>query len=348
MAQQDPPTKLTSPLLPGCEAWITVDEKPLSVYSAGFKGNKSFGYVEAVEGARFEVKYRDGRVVHPSEDFCVKAFLDGRPVRGKVFYNTDPLFTSAPDSDERLAVYSSARVTYTSERPFFFSKLAQTDDDELSCKDEKVVKHIGTIQLRYVRVKNVRNSEGKSKKEYSDIVLHERTKKAKLSHQTSLGPVQTHAATGALTYTSIDSADNPCCTFEFRYRSRALLELEGHAPALPAPAVAPNVLAAQNPPPSAPKPLATPKKAEKEKKRPLEITIDSDDEEDGMTELERLRARVAELEAERERVKVEPGVKVKEEKESSLKKVKTEKGALSGGDSSSTGDGKKLEMVELD
>lgn len=67
-----------SPLLPGCIACMTVDGKPLTVYEAQTEGNKSICYVEAVEGAHFEVQFRDERNEAPPTDFNLDVYLDGR------------------------------------------------------------------------------------------------------------------------------------------------------------------------------------------------------------------------------------------------------------------------------
>ncbi|ORY79700.1 hypothetical protein BCR35DRAFT_331951 [Leucosporidium creatinivorum] len=324
MAQPSPPTELTSTRMPGCSAWVTVDDKPLPVYSALSEGNKSIGYIEAIEGAQFK---------------CIIA-TDER----KRLPKTTPRISTWMD-----AVYAGAQVTATTQRPFQFAKLSLTDDEDRACREEQVVKNMGTLQVKVIRVKDLHDADYVPLDGlHSEVVLHEATKKATLSHQTSLAPPQASPKMGLQTRcTEIDSPVNPFYTFEFRYRSRALLELEGQAPALPAPSPPPAAAAAAEDPPAATAQQPPTSAKAKGKKRAIEITIDSDDDEDGMTEVERLRARVAALE--RERVKPEPGVKVKEEEKPSLKKVKMEQGGSSGGASSSPkGKKGKPEVIELD
>lgn len=70
------------------------------------------------------------------------------------------------------------------ERPFLFGKLSTTDDDELACADEKVVKGMGTIRLHYHRLKSIGEPiPFPNQAAPAAAVLHEKTKKAQLSHQ---------------------------------------------------------------------------------------------------------------------------------------------------------------------
>lgn len=71
-------TSTLSSRLPGCSVWVTVDDKPLSVYSATLEDNKSVGYIEAVEGAQFKVHFGDGREEPPATDYAITVWLDGR------------------------------------------------------------------------------------------------------------------------------------------------------------------------------------------------------------------------------------------------------------------------------
>ncbi|ORY50199.1 hypothetical protein BCR35DRAFT_310768 [Leucosporidium creatinivorum] len=350
MVQPDLPTALISPLLPGCSAWVSVDGKPLPVYSIGTEGIKRFGYIEAVEGAHFQVHFAEGREASPPDDFNLDVYLDGRWVRGSTHTKTAAVFRMPLDHPHRLKTFSAARINPTTERPFLFSKIAQTDDDELACKEERVIKGIGSIQLRMMRIKDVEDKiEQMETQDLPDLVLHEQAKKVKLSHQTSLGPARvTEVKRIAMKFNLIDSPSNPFVNFEFRYRSRALLELEGDAPAIPGPR--PPLFPADPapPPPIARKPPVP--KIAKGIKRPVEIIIDSDDSDDGSTEVERLRARVAELKR-REQMKLEPATpRVKDEKGNRPKNIKREKGVPNGVALSASRKGKKgrPEVIELD
>jgi hypothetical protein len=69
-------------------------------------------------------------------------------------------------------------------KPFLFTKISTTDDDEEACADEAIVKAMGSLQMRYNRVKI--SAPVKTMRGYSDVQaqrLHEKSKKATLSHQ---------------------------------------------------------------------------------------------------------------------------------------------------------------------
>ncbi|GAA5829662.1 hypothetical protein JCM11251_000240 [Rhodosporidiobolus azoricus] len=88
-------------------------------------------------------------------------------------------------------------------RPFSFASLATTDDAHKACTDENVIKGLGTIQL---------------------------SKKATLSHQARFGSPRQVKPVSLTSFNWLDPADSPLAMLKFRYRSRALLQLEGHMP----------------------------------------------------------------------------------------------------------------------
>lgn len=84
----------------------------------------------------------------------------------------------------KLAVFELTLLPQTSLLPFLFSKLETTDEDDLACADEPILKALGTVRLEYQSVHNLRLSE--SAKVYSQALpapIHEQSKKAVLSHQ---------------------------------------------------------------------------------------------------------------------------------------------------------------------
>ncbi|ORY54266.1 hypothetical protein BCR35DRAFT_335818 [Leucosporidium creatinivorum] len=229
MADSEIPTTLPAPrLMPDCEAWVEVDGEPAPVYSTTIRGSKSTGYIESIEGARFEIYYREGRRKAPSKDYTAELYLDGRWVHSAIFYKTSPLFSSAWDSEERLAIYSSARISPTSERFFNFTKFSETEDEATSCKEKRVIQQMGSIQVRIFRGEAVEapSQELLAKHELEDVVVHENLK-LNLTHQISLGPAQDTEEMEYADFKYIDSLNDTFVTFEFRYR---FLELEGLAP----------------------------------------------------------------------------------------------------------------------
>jgi hypothetical protein len=147
-------------------------------------------------------------------------------------------------------------IAQTTEAPLVFGNLRTTDEEDDACGDDTFLQNLGTIQLRYCRVKNIRVKKA-SKVIYdapsSSKSVYEAAKKASsLSHQTGcvfvsalvLSPPpaltdflrrygatrQAEASGGNSTLEAIDSHNLPFSMIEFRYRSRRILEMEGKIP----------------------------------------------------------------------------------------------------------------------
>ena len=106
-------------------------------------------------------------------------------------------------------------------KPFLFGKLATTDSDEAACQDEQIIKNLGTLQLRYLRV--IHNGRWPSKHKFEvpqARVIHEKAKKAQLSHQAAFGEVVATSRRVSVYTHRIDPSSSPFSQFEFRYRSR--------------------------------------------------------------------------------------------------------------------------------
>lgn len=122
----------------------------------------------------------------------------------------------------------------TTLRPFLFSKLSLTDDDDRATTDEKIVRGMGSISLRVYRVKVTGPSLATStsvtasrKPDFVPAVLHESSKKAQISHQTGFGHAEKDRPKSRVNYDRIDPRKTPCFTLGLHYRSRTILEFEG-------------------------------------------------------------------------------------------------------------------------
>ncbi|GAA5947440.1 hypothetical protein JCM3765_001678 [Sporobolomyces pararoseus] len=214
---------LSSSIVPDFYSWIEVDGKPLAIYGIETTEDKAIGYVEANEGPQFVVCYADRRVVRPQDDYAMDLYVDG--------------------------------TRRTTEQPFLFGKLKTTDLDEEACTDERVVKNLGTIQLRYCRAKNRRSLTTPISHQVAETkAIHERAKKAQLSHQASYGESVQVATRSRLTCDYMDDKSSPYFQLEFRYRSRQLLQLEGHIPNSPTPSPEPGPSVSPDATPSSPRP----------------------------------------------------------------------------------------------
>ncbi|GAA5983126.1 hypothetical protein JCM5350_007886 [Sporobolomyces pararoseus] len=242
---------LFSSIVPDVFGWIEVDGEPLEVYGVTEKENKTIGYIEAKEGQQFVVRVADLRRVQPEADFTMQVFLDGTKANG-VSIGRAAIQWDSPDIDSRWQhTFRGRPIGETTEQPFLFSKLQTTDSDELACTKEEVVKNLGTIQLRYSRIKNIKpfNQTFKPKHTEPEPMIHERAKKAQLSHQAAYGETVQVPEKGRSKFNYIDPKSSPLFQFEFRYRSRQLLQLEGYIPNSPAPTASPEPEQCQPPEP---------------------------------------------------------------------------------------------------
>lgn len=96
---------------------------------------------------------------------------------------------------------------------------------------------MGTISIRVCRV--VVTGASVPKTVYTpapgSAVLHERSKKAQLSHQTGLGAAVAAAPATTSAVDWLEKPENPMLSLELAYRSRTLLELNDIIPGAPAP-----------------------------------------------------------------------------------------------------------------
>ncbi|GAA5875401.1 hypothetical protein JCM16303_000611 [Sporobolomyces ruberrimus] len=228
----------------------------------------------------------------------------------------------------RYTVKSGREISKTTEQPFLFGKLRTTDDDDAACSSEEVIKNLGTIRVTYCRVENIRDSELGVRAPEETKPIHEKNKKARLSHQAAFGEKRAITAGRRSTFNWIDAEEKPLQIFEFRYRSRQLLQLEGHIPDSPEPTPEPS-----------PEPTPDPVENPEEVQRRAEIAL--------------LRERLDALERATQgssqagssglkRVKTEAG------QDRDTKKIKKEQGTSSSGSGAAQGKKKKEVLVLSD
>ncbi|GAA5888448.1 hypothetical protein JCM5296_000633 [Sporobolomyces johnsonii] len=297
-----PPTKLTS--ASKLSAWVTIDDVPVPVYQVEEMDNKVTCFIEAVEGKEFKVGFEN--VGFSGSELRTRLLFDGAKMDGFILR-----------SKFKPAMLDGWRESSTVMRPFAFAKLAVTDDPHLASNDENFIKNVGTIQVHVHRVKFLgekpfpkRPLEG-----VKNQVIDERSKKATLSHQANLGQAKLtpyrHRFTVSCEY--VDERKQPSQIFEFKYRSRALLELQGLVEPAPAP----------------PQAVAGPSTSNTNKRKastPLQvdhdgaIVLSSDDDDSDQKDVGGALAEIAHHEAEIERIK-------KSMKQHGSKKVKEEPGS---------------------
>ncbi|BGP36625.1 hypothetical protein JCM10449v2_000526 [Rhodotorula kratochvilovae] len=272
-------------------AWVTVDDKPVPVYKVEHGERKTTCYIEAVEGKEYQVRVKRS---WRETDLCCIFHVDGVRARSYSFKATNAL------TSERRCV--GVRVSDTQVKPFVFAPMMLTDDGDAATTSEHIIKSLGTVQVHALRAEYVgmRDVEKSTWADPQQHVVDERGKKATMSHATAYGEAKRDNYDSLKSkFRHIDGTDSPSYTLEFKYRSRALLELDD----IVAPAASP---ASPTPPPVA-STSATARgsgessPATKRKKRKSSAAALEGENED-------LRAKIARLEAENSQLK-DAGVK---------------------------------------
>ncbi|GAA5837816.1 hypothetical protein JCM5353_002975 [Sporobolomyces roseus] len=289
---------------------ILIDDKPVEMYKVQVKDNKATCYIESIEGKELKIQ---NKILQSFLPYGVAFFgeVDGSKVDG--------ILSPRP---EKPSVIDGAYISAFQKRPFMFSKINLTDNPDLASNDETFIKNLGLIKVTALRGKETGPLYKSNKFEgaVDNRAIDERSKKANVSHQVGFGAAKMVTQRKRVPMTWIDSMSSPYVTFEIKYLSRNLLELQD--------IVKPLVPVDQDTTPS----TSSSSRAKSSKKRKasnftinkdgaLVLSDDSDDEE------ESLLAKVARLEAENKRLRGgEEIIKVKKEKgESSIVKVKKEK-----------------------
>ncbi|KAM0756130.1 hypothetical protein T439DRAFT_320822 [Meredithblackwellia eburnea MCA 4105] len=286
----------------GVSASVCINQKPVALYKAKTTPAKLSAYIESSSEKEFTVTFTDSRAARTPLGAVL--VLDGVECEA---YCLDPEAVNKGP----VATFIGKRESPSSIRPYKFSKVSLTDDPNLAISDEKILRGIGTIQVKVCRVRVVGSTSSFNSSVYREEgskILNEQTKKAQISHSTGLGHAKYSVPPMATKVEWIDTTQRPLLVFEFIYRSRTLLELQGIIP------YEPKMYAKESETPS---PIPTPPR-QKRKEEPTEvITIDSnsddsDEDEDPKAELRRLRSELARLknlqqvEPSRKKVKPDP------------------------------------------
>ncbi|GAA5829890.1 hypothetical protein JCM5353_006105 [Sporobolomyces roseus] len=221
MAASPPVTRLSLPSIPEFTAWMTIEEQEVPLYSVQEQPNKTICYVESKTGQHFAIHFQDTR---PSRSIGLagEVHIYGQWQRGSVL----PLLRPGK------RCLSARRDSPTTERPFIFDKVKTTANEDLACTSEAVHKNLGNVNLLLQRWNNRRThcpvTVGKSIVTALDPAVHEDSKKANVSHAVSFGKVRSiPIARTVHSYDWLDTAASPFHDFEFRCRSREILESQG-------------------------------------------------------------------------------------------------------------------------
>ncbi|GAA5850948.1 hypothetical protein JCM5353_005646 [Sporobolomyces roseus] len=286
---------------------ILIDDKPVEMYKVQVKDNKATCYIESIEGKEFKIRSQMIQSFQP-QGIAFFAAVDGTKIGGLLAQRIE---------DE--VIQDGLCISASQKRPLMFSKINLTDNPSIASTDETYVKNLGIVRVTAFRGQS--SGINSSVERYDPVSdnrsVDERSKKANVSHQVGFGAAKTVLQGPRVSMTFVDSVSAPYVTFEIKYLSRDLLELQDIIKPL-------NPLIEHNAPPS----TSSSPKAKSSKKRKANFTIDNDgaliisDDSD-----EEGKPMTAKKEAGNKRLKGgEEIIKVKKEKgESSKVKVKKEK-----------------------
>ncbi|KAJ8092877.1 hypothetical protein PM082_023510 [Marasmius tenuissimus] len=266
------------------KAWIMIERVPANefgVEASGVLGNTIACWIPSEEGKSFSIHICDNLVSKPT---IIEYFIDGNRCGSTILRGQAP----------RSGCKHGFRVSPEHVRPFIFSRMVTTDDDDASILEASTgcSQDTGEIKvvIRHAMMLSGTPRQPRSKPAPSQQTFSEKSKKG-IDHQTGFGAPEVRRAR----FTNARSVGDPIVTFCFKYRPLAMLQANDIA--------------------------STPAASQAErKKRPLSPPKDRAaadiydvDQDPDSEEVARLEARLKELRAKRpqKRVKVEHDPKIK-------------------------------------
>ncbi|KIO17596.1 hypothetical protein M407DRAFT_32725 [Tulasnella calospora MUT 4182] len=212
-------TKLT---FRGFWARIRIGDRPLTIYKPCYdkKTKTASGWIASKPGEEYSVCWKKNDVTEYAAHG--KVYIDGPRRRGNMYVR---------GRDTGWVVERGVRTAVDKERPFIFSELTTTDDD--NALDQNIPTEPGTIIFKVFRVKvtsGPREWKGTPSDPFSTQV-HEKSKKAG-AHITKIGDERKAVAVGTPRDTKpFTEADrSPYVIFVLRYRPEAILRARGFMP----------------------------------------------------------------------------------------------------------------------
>ncbi|GAA5991976.1 hypothetical protein JCM10908_000680 [Rhodotorula pacifica] len=311
-------------------AAVKVEGKESEIFKVEHQERKTICYIVAEEGKEFEVVMK--RLRPPATDESTWLSVDGQQISGRVAQSCSWVWMWED-------LWNGKRTSSSAIRPFLFAPVAVTDDAKKAVRDEAIIKNMGTIRLDFYHViyQGVYEADTAYFDQVKQHMLDEKCKNARTSHATAFGAPKVEQASKLTTRVHyVDKWDSPMYSLIFKYRSRALLEIEGIIeplePAHPAADKQDRGTCSTGPKAGTAASAASStgqKKLGKRKKIEIKLSESDEEDEDGAA----LRAKIARLEAEvaqlRDNVPPQPGsrrqTKPKGDKKEEKGKVKVKK-----------------------
>ncbi|KAH8112681.1 hypothetical protein DFH11DRAFT_470693 [Phellopilus nigrolimitatus] len=201
----------------GFSCWVSCQGKELPAYGEECRENVKSAWIPSEAGENFSVFWQDrsGKRIATSGH----VFVDGKDVASAI------IRPGRETPVERAGAKKNARKIL----PFTFSELSLTDDDTLADRFDPTIRDVGVIK---VEIKRVRLGDTVRFTGYDAENLgfvHERAKKAG-AHCTKFGTEERskNPRTVAISTAPYDPNEpGAYVTFEFRYRSQAMLKATG-------------------------------------------------------------------------------------------------------------------------
>jgi hypothetical protein len=217
-------------LLNDISAWIEVDGKELEQYGIEEDLDRSqvTCWIATQADKCFSVVFKDD-AAYRDHSLGSSLRLDGSSINGKVLRSPTRSGEFQNFANDRKVVQNDQVLSASSSRPFMFSKLELTDEDEYLYQASA---HLGEIRVDIHRVQALESRLFQSDSSVSGHgKVHERSKKA-VTHCVSYGQ---EAKTGIRYSCQVKYLDGdiPVATFIFKYRDFGLLQANGIIPKPP-------------------------------------------------------------------------------------------------------------------
>ncbi|KAL5525560.1 hypothetical protein ACEPAG_6896 [Sanghuangporus baumii] len=202
----------------GFTCWVTSGDVPLQTYSEESLGNVRAAWIASTPGKSFAVHWQD----HSGKRIATSGhvLIDGKDVASAILR----------PGREAPVKRTGAKVRRNVIKPFVFSELSLTDDDDLASPYDTSLGRIGSIRIEITRVRLGAEVPFAGYGEAQDPgVVHERAKKAG-AHCTNFGDAKRVAKAQTVSISTAPYDPNepgPFVVFEFRYRSLEILKAIG-------------------------------------------------------------------------------------------------------------------------
>ncbi|KAL5526324.1 hypothetical protein ACEPAF_8047 [Sanghuangporus sanghuang] len=202
----------------GFTCWVTSGDLPLQTYSEESLGNVRAAWIASTPGKSFAVHWQD----HSGKRIATSGhvLIDGKDVASAIIR----------PGRQTPVKRTGAKVRRNVIKPFVFTELSLTDDDDLASPYDTSLGRIGSIRIEITRVRlGAEVPFAGYDKAQDPGVVHERAKKAG-AHCTNFGDAKhiERARTVSISTAPYDPNEpGPFVVFEFRYRSFEMLKAIG-------------------------------------------------------------------------------------------------------------------------